>query len=228
MVDANKDNNLEVEARKKELDSLIKKYKNDVNSLVKNITNLPDYQCTNSYNTTSNTSDNNSGKQILCPKELPICSHYKNDKKMGTCMNNEISLEIKSIKESEAQIKEKIDEIHKYNTVNINDYNDNKIENIKTHELLKKNIEKLKESKKQFKKALQYHDDLTGKNSSLKVKIKSNYIKYLLWIVLLVSTIIITLISFIDPKLVPLEIVIIYISFICILSYLTSSYFNLY
>jgi len=43
MVDTSKDNNLEIVSKQKELDTLIQKYKDDVQDHVQQITNLPHY-----------------------------------------------------------------------------------------------------------------------------------------------------------------------------------------
>jgi chromosome segregation ATPase len=227
MVDTPKDNNLEVEARRKELDSLIQKYKNDVHSLVQKLTNLPHYECTNSYNTLTTQDSHTVGKPKICPKELPVCSNYKANVEMGTCTNSDINIEINSINESENQIKQKLDEIHNYNSVNIREYNNSEADLKNSHATLVKDITDLKESKKQLKNAVEYHDNLTGKNNSLKLRITSNYIKYILWIILLIITIIITVLSFIDSNLVPIEVVMIYVFFVCIVAFISSPYFYL-
>ena len=225
MVDAPKDKYLEVEAERKELDSLIKNYKNNVHLLIQRLTNFPHYECTTSYNTTQENDIAINPK--ICPKELPICSNYKTNSNFGTCTNSDINMDLLSIKESESQIKEKLNKIHNYNSVHIKDFNDNEKILNKSHTKLVNDMDDLKESKKQLKRALQYHDDLTGKNSSLKIKTTSNYIKYLLWIILFLITIVITVLSFINPNLVPTEIVIIYVSFVCIIAFISSPYFYL-
>ena len=225
MVDTPRDNNLEVEARRKELDSLIQNYKNNVHRLIQKLTNLPHYECTNSYNTTP---DNNAVvKQKICPKELPVCSKYKGNNQFGNCTNSDINIELESIKQSEYQIQEKLDEIYKYNSVNIKDFNNSEEDLKNSHEILIKDITNLKESKEQLKRALEYHDDLTGKNSSLKLRITSNYIKYILWMILLIIIIIITVLSLIDEKLVSVDIVIIFVSFILTIAFITSGYIYL-
>ena len=94
-----KDYNLEIESERKELDSLIQKYKTSVNELVQKLTNIPYHECTNNYNTNANS--HTTTKPILCPKDLPICSNYKPNEQMGRCSGFDIKSQIASITASE-------------------------------------------------------------------------------------------------------------------------------
>lgn len=226
MVDTFKDINLEIQTRRKELDSLIEKYKNEVHELVKKLTNIPNYICTNSYD--SDVDTNSSVKPILCPKEIPVCSNYIKNVKMGMCTNNDFDVLIASINETEYLIQKKIDELEKYNFQHIKDYNINTKDLKMSYTKMEEDMVNLKHIKEEYKKAIKHHDDLAGNNSSLKLKITSNYIQYIISFILVIITIMLTVLNFTGSKIISTEVIMIYISFVFILAFITSRnyYFN--
>jgi len=146
---------------------------------------------------------------------------------MGTCTGNDMIKQISAINESEIQIQEKLDQLQTYNSTDIKDYNLSEANLDLSHKTLIKQVDDLKVSKKLLNKTLEYHDDLIGQNSTLQLRVTSNYIKYIIWAVLLIKTIFITILSFVAPNLISMELLMVYLVFLCVLIFINSPYFYL-